>query len=79
VDSIRTASETIQYQKRTAAQLVEAVGSMSEAANLSAAGGESVNLEFEKQRKAISQMEEMSRELDGISEGMKDMLKRFGI
>ena len=46
---------------------------------MSAAAGELVEDELEKQKEAIRQMEEMSGKLDEISDNMNKVLERFKI
>jgi methyl-accepting chemotaxis protein len=79
IESLKAAASAIQTQKSKAAELVGAFDTLVKAAGRTAATGENVGRELEKQQEAIRQMEELSSKLDEVSGNIDRALERFKV
>lgn len=79
VESLKAAALTVQDQKSTTAELVKVMELLAGSAGRTAAAGENVDAELEKQKDTLKQMEEMSGKLDEVSDNLDRVLEHFSI
>ncbi len=79
LESLKTAASAVQSRKFTTDELRKLAEGVNGTSEMSAAAGELVEVELEKQKEAVRQMEEMSARLDEISENMNKVLEQFKI
>ena len=79
IESLKSAAAAVRNRKIAADELMKLAEGLNGSTGMSVAAGELVETELEKQKEAISQMEEMSGKLDEISDNMNRVLERFQI